>query len=157
MTKLLTRRGAELAVIDAALEFSGLPLYSGARLDSERTLEHACRTLVALGPRRAPVGRLHPQTSLEAAEWMSRRAGDVVGRVFKVIYLSDGLTADQVQQRLSGSHQSISPRVTDLRNKGWIVDSGRRRRTRSGRKAIVWEASAMARRAVPHVKEWSFT
>jgi hypothetical protein len=35
-------------------------------------------------------------------------------------------------------HQTCSARIYELHRKQWIHDSGRRRRTRSGRDAIVW-------------------
>ena len=36
------------------------------------------------------------------------------------------------------THQSISARVNEFKDTGWIIDSGTRRKTRSGRAAIVW-------------------
>jgi hypothetical protein len=43
----------------------------------------------------------------------------------------------------------VSARVNDLMKKGWIVDSGIRRKTGSGRSAIVWRPSALAMEKLP--------
>lgn len=56
----------------------------------------------------------------------------------------DGLTADQIEAMwrkrfgTTGRHQSLSARVSELERDGYIYDSKRRRKTRSGHQAIVW-------------------
>lgn len=53
-----------------------------------------------------------------------------------------GLTTDEIEAATQLSHQTASARVRDLAAKHCrIVDSGVRRPTRSGRKAIVWVAA----------------
>lgn len=52
----------------------------------------------------------------------------------------DGLTCDDIEVLLGMSHQTTSARVRDLAIRGEIRDTGKRRNTRTGRKAIVWEA-----------------
>jgi hypothetical protein len=52
-----------------------------------------------------------------------------------------GLTCDEVEQRLSMTHQTASARVHELAKLEAIVDSGRKRKTRSGRGAVVWIAA----------------
>lgn len=49
-----------------------------------------------------------------------------------------GATCDEAEVHLGLRHQTSSARFTALNKRGDIVDSGRRRPTRSGRKAIVW-------------------
>lgn len=49
-----------------------------------------------------------------------------------------GLTADECAARLGLNLLSIRPRVTELKAKGQVKDSGERRRNASGRRAIVW-------------------
>jgi len=49
-----------------------------------------------------------------------------------------GATCDEIEAELDLSHQCASPRCTELHQKGLIVDSGRRRVTRNGRRACVY-------------------
>ncbi len=49
-----------------------------------------------------------------------------------------GVTCDEVEVALNLRHQTASARFTALFKRGDIVDSGERRPTRSGRKAIAW-------------------
>ena len=50
-----------------------------------------------------------------------------------------GVTCDDVEQRLGLRHQTASARLWELHHKlGVIADSGARRRTASGRQAIVY-------------------
>jgi len=79
-------------------------------------------------------------TSREAAESMKPVAGDLRERVYRRIKESDtdGITCDALEVALGLSHQTCSARVNELRNAGRIVDSGLRKRTRSGRKAVVY-------------------
>jgi hypothetical protein len=54
---------------------------------------------------------------------------------------SRGLTCDEIELHLDMRHQTVSARVYELREGGWIADSGERRPTRSNRRATVWVAS----------------
>lgn len=47
-------------------------------------------------------------------------------------------TCEQVEKGLNMAHQTISGRITKLRDSGRIIDTGKRRRNESGRNAIVW-------------------
>jgi hypothetical protein len=58
-----------------------------------------------------------------------------------------GTTCWEVEQGLKLSHQTASARCTELHQSGLIVDSGQRRPTGSGRKAIVWVAAHPAAKA----------
>lgn len=51
-----------------------------------------------------------------------------------------GATCDECEVELARRHQNISARIWELRHQGFIVDSERRRLTRSGRRAVVWVA-----------------
>jgi hypothetical protein len=55
-----------------------------------------------------------------------------------------GLTADELSERLGMDRWSIQPRTSELRRKGLISDSGRRRPNSSGKLAIVWVAINVA-------------
>jgi len=85
-------------------------------------------------------------TSLEAAESMVPHVGTIRRKVFDLISRSfDGLTSDELEVLTGFDGSTIRPRVWELRGNGEgpppvvIRDSGRRRNTRSGRRAIVWE------------------
>ena len=86
------------------------------------------------------------KTSKEAAESMCPLAPSIRERVFSFIQMatnamSGGLTCDQVEIYSFGSHQTVSARIRELAKDGRIKDSGKTRKTRSGRKAVVWIAS----------------
>jgi hypothetical protein len=49
-----------------------------------------------------------------------------------------GATCDAIEARTGMLHQTVSARVCELRQDKRIRDSGRREKTRSGRRAIVW-------------------
>ena len=63
------------------------------------------------------------------------------GKVLAMLKRLGGSTCDEAQVMLSMTHQSCSPCFTWLSKDGQIYDSGQRRVTRSGRKAIVWRVS----------------
>ena len=79
-------------------------------------------------------------TSEAAARSMVEDAGQLREFVFSNISKSRGagMTCDEVEQETSMRHQTASARIRELAQKGRIVDSTRRRPTRSGRMAIVW-------------------
>lgn len=56
----------------------------------------------------------------------------------------NGLTSDEVAERIGVLRWTIRARTAELRSKGVIVDSGRRRENVTGRQAIVWVAAAFA-------------
>ncbi|KAJ3082379.1 hypothetical protein HK102_001741 [Quaeritorhiza haematococci] len=54
-----------------------------------------------------------------------------------------GTTNQEAEDALGMPAQTITPRMLELRREGLVVDSGEKRRTRSGRRAVVWiDASA---------------
>lgn len=48
-----------------------------------------------------------------------------------------GATSDEVEEALGLAHQTVSARLTEAKALGLVVDSGERRKTRSGRQAKV--------------------
>jgi hypothetical protein len=52
-----------------------------------------------------------------------------------------GMTCDEVEESQALSHQTASARINGLASRRIIMDSGRRRRTRSERQAVVWVAT----------------
>lgn len=53
-----------------------------------------------------------------------------------------GLTDQELSLAANRPKDSIAPRRVNLMHKGFVVDSGKRRATRSGHSAIVWVATA---------------
>ena len=83
------------------------------------------------------------ETSLAAHDSMRYEFPKIHRRI--IAYLSDypfyGTTCDEAEIELDMSHQTCSAAFTKLKNRGVINDTGKRRRTRSGRPAIVWALS----------------
>ena len=80
-------------------------------------------------------------TSKAAADSMQPHLGNLEARVLSVIRSGpDGRTDDEVEVITELSHQSASARRRGLVLKGLVKDSGTRRKTRSGRTAVVWIA-----------------
>jgi hypothetical protein len=96
-----------------------------------------------------------PDTSRQAAESLSN-VGQLAWQVFEeIVKEKDGLTCDEIELLMNGKHQTISARVNELRDKGWIKDSGRKRKTRSGRQAIVWIPTQTARKHITPQPSWT--
>ncbi len=93
-------------------------------------------------PYRAPfaAGR---ETSQEAARSVEPSAESLCGQILAEVQRlkPDGLTCAEVEGRFSLRHQTASARLWDLHTRGYIRDSGERRLTSSGRKAVVWIAA----------------
>lgn len=52
----------------------------------------------------------------------------------------EGMTSDELEVATGMRHQTASARIRELAMAGKVIDSGFRRRTRSGRTATVWVA-----------------
>jgi hypothetical protein len=169
------RRTAERVVIEAAQEwvhakrdFTAADVRTSELAQRVITAGHqvaaAVDRLEALGledPTAVRTIALPSATSTDAAAYMSKRVHNVVGLVFGQILSANraggiGLTTDAIEVRLRRSHQSVSPRVTDLRDQGWIAPSGFTRKTRYGQDAVVWWPTDAALAAARGVPEWSW-
>jgi predicted transcriptional regulator len=78
-----------------------------------------------------------PETSKEAA---ALDISELEARVYGLLKFKP-LTAEELAFSLNKSLQSITPRIAPLRRRGFIFDSGIRRRGQSGRSRIVWAAA----------------
>jgi hypothetical protein len=82
----------------------------------------------------------HSATSREAADEQIPIAGGDERRVFA--YLAEcgerGATDEEMQRGLTMNPSTQRPRRVNLMRKQLVADSGRVRRTRSGRNAVVW-------------------
>jgi hypothetical protein len=145
MTTRSERRAAELHVIEVAR--------SAVRSWNVAYLADALADLDALGletPGRARANKGAPVTAKQAAVWMNgEKSKSLCSKIVRLLsqYIS-GLTTEEIEVLLSGKHQSISPRITDLRDTGWLRDSEFRRKTKSGGDAIVWKLSYAAWEAI---------
>lgn len=79
-------------------------------------------------------------TSRAAADSLTDDLGRLEALVYKLIGSSglQGRTDDELEVSTQLAHQTISARRRTLVLKGHVCDSGHRRRTRSGRQAVVW-------------------
>ena len=62
-------------------------------------------------------------------------------QIIAYIKASGGATCWEAEIALGLLHQSASSTITRLRNAGHLVDTGERRRTNTGRMAIVWRTA----------------
>lgn len=92
-------------------------------------------------PLRAPYAR-GSDTSKAAGQSVEICSGTLRARCLGHIVdrASYGMTCDELEAMSGLMHQTASARVYELHKLGAIYDSGRRRKTRSGRKATVWLA-----------------
>ncbi len=76
-----------------------------------------------------------------AKQWRQKARGDV-RRVFECIEQSArGMTCDEVETTLQLRHQTASARIRDLVLAGAVIDTGIRRKTRTGSSARVYRTT----------------
>ena len=84
----------------------------------------------------------YSDTSEEAADSIEYDTSRLRVIVFRFIQARQlGATCDECEVALDMRHQTASARVRELYLRGVITDSGLRRKTRSGRNAVVWVAT----------------
>ena len=83
------------------------------------------------------------ETSIAAALAIAPKLGRLQAMARQAIEQAgwNGLTADELAERLGCGRYTIQPRTSELRRKGVIIDSGKRRANASGKRAIVWVAA----------------
>lgn len=89
---------------------------------------------------------VNTDTSRQAAAEITPHARALQVRVLACIAAQQGrgATCDEVEIEADIRQSTVSARVRELAVGGHVVDTGIRRRTRSGRKAIVWLAREWA-------------
>lgn len=80
-------------------------------------------------------------TSKAAALAIEPRAPRLAQQILELISRAPH-TCFEIETATGLSHQTASARIRELNLKGLITDSGLRRKTGSGRNAIVWRAAA---------------
>ena len=84
----------------------------------------------------------HSPTSRAAAETVEPRVATLRRAVLDALRAAGeaGLTDEEMQTRLGMGGNTQRPRRVELERGGLVRDSGRTRRTRGGREAVVWVA-----------------
>ncbi len=117
------------------------PSYLVGFTDSKRQTMNPVQLEIDVSPD-APAQK-SSDTSVAAAKSiepiLNRLEADVFG--WFVSYQTIGLTCDQVEYFSRHSHQTVSARIRRLVQLGKLADSGHRRKTRSGRNAVVWKVA----------------
>ena len=81
-------------------------------------------------------------TSIAALASIEPAASGLRAIIYQCIFEEGerGAVCDELEAALDMRHQTASARIRELAQRGLIVDSLRRRPTRSGRAAVVWTA-----------------
>ena len=82
----------------------------------------------------------YQQTSLDSAQKLLGRSGSKRRKIYDLIKESGllGLCDHELEKITGLSHQTVSSSRCSLAKDGWVTDSGARRMTEYGNKAIVW-------------------
>lgn len=88
------------------------------------------------------IGGDHPETSHEMAARVLPKTGTQRRLVYDLALSRGalGVTDDEIEVALDMLHQSASAARNSLMNDGWLADTGIRRNTRRGFRAIAWVA-----------------
>jgi hypothetical protein len=81
---------------------------------------------------------VNTDTSFAAAKSIEPSITRLARMVKAFVIKRDGATCDEVEVALGLTHQTASARIRELVLRGQVHDGGERRKTRSGRSAIVW-------------------
>lgn len=87
-----------------------------------------------------PPAQQHSDTSRDAADAIKGVSGRLRREVYEWLAGRgvDGGTDEEIQAALNMPSSTQRPRRVELVRAGRVVDSGRQRPTKSGRKAVVW-------------------
>jgi hypothetical protein len=85
-------------------------------------------------------GNKGTDTSIAAGESVADVVAGLRGRALAAIAAAEdhGATSDELAEQFGMERHALRPRTAELRNMRKIADSGLRRLTVTGRKAIVW-------------------
>jgi len=94
-------------------------------------------------PDGTPAYQAHSATSAEAAQKAQPASAKQRARVLALLASlgAHGATDEEMQDALGMEGSTQRPRRIELQNRMLVRDSGRTRKTRSGRAATVWEAT----------------
>ncbi len=96
--------------------------------------------------RKRQLGLFPPSNGTDTSDAAGASIVDGLPRLRRIVFVAikksaAGLTDDQVEELTGMKHQTVSARRNELMNAGYIEDTGRRRDTRSGRSATVWQVA----------------
>lgn len=100
-------------------------------------------TLFDMGSPDQPPRQWHSETSSAAADEIAHDVSRLRRLVldFLLAIGPDGATDEEMQSGIPMAPNTQRPRRIELVNQGLVKDSGQKRRTNSGRFAVVWIAS----------------
>ena len=84
------------------------------------------------------IGYQDTDTSQQAANFNRRGKVSLRDQVRELFQTYDMLTVEDITRLLERDEISVKPRVTELKNEGFLVDSTERRKGRWGINTIVW-------------------
>ncbi len=89
-----------------------------------------------------PPRQQHSETSCAAANSVEDAAGTLRALVFESILASGeaGMTDENIQEDCDMPGSTERPRRVELMKLGYVWDSGRKAKTKSGRAAVLWVA-----------------
>jgi len=84
----------------------------------------------------------YQQTSLDSAQKLLPKSGSKRRKIYELIQESGvlGLCDHEIEDITGWKHQTASSSRCGLVKDGWVIDSGMKRLTNEGNKAIVWIA-----------------
>ena len=92
-------------------------------------------------------------TSEAAARSIASHRPELRLRVWCAVELAGwtGITAEELEAACEMPGNTVRPRLVELREDGLVMDSGRTRRTESGRSATIWVTREAAKEHAPHL------
>lgn len=104
--------------------------------------ENPQQSLFGNDPERVTKYQAHSETSTQAAHQIENAASTLRGKVYREILSTGeyGITDEGLQTRLAMNPSTERPRRVELVERGLVFDSGNKRKTISGRAAVVWRA-----------------
>ena len=85
-----------------------------------------------------PPSQSHSDTSRAAAESMRGKLSELHVRVLDALRFHGPMTDENLCDVLNLQGNTLRPRRREIELMSYVIDSGGRRNTRSGRKAVVW-------------------
>ncbi len=92
-----------------------------------------------MGYNKEGIGYQTTDTSRQAAEFNKEGKLTIRDKVKELFTSKVKMTVEEVSKALSLSEVSVQPRVTELKNDGYLQDSGLRRMGQWKTERIVWE------------------